>query len=104
MRSLLVALVLLAIGLPVARAAPPSAAEAEIVYLIGYLVKSECEFYRNGQWYDATTAAAHLRMKYDALSGVDQIKTADDFIERVASRSSMSGLAYEVRCLSLIHI
>jgi hypothetical protein len=91
-------LVLLAASPPVARAAPPTPATAEIGYLIEYLERSGCEFYRNGRWYDAAAASAHLRHKYDALSGIHQFNTADDFIERVATRSSMSGLAYEVRC------
>ena len=81
-----------------AHAAPPALAADEIAYLFGYLARSGCEFERNGRWYDAAAAKAHLQRKYELPSGHSQIVTAEDFIERVASKSSLSGLAYEVRC------
>ena len=43
-------------------------------------------------------ARAHLRYKYDALLKHDQIGTAEDFIDKAATKSSLSGLAYKVRC------
>src|SRR5271167_1253313 len=84
--------------LPVARAAPPAAAEIEINHLLGLIEQSGCEFFRNGTWYDAQRAQAHLRAKYDALAANNQIKTAEDFIEKAASNSSMSGRPYQIRC------
>jgi hypothetical protein len=78
--------------------APGSAAAAEINYLLDYLGNSGCEFYRNGTWYDSGTAKAHLRYKYDALVQHGQIRTTDDFIVKAATKSSMTGLAYKVRC------
>ena len=74
--------------LPAARAAAPAAAEIEINHLLGLIEQSGCEFFRNGTWYDAQRAQAHLRAKYDMLAASDQIKTAEDFIEKAASRSS----------------
>jgi hypothetical protein len=84
--------------MPAAAAAPPSVAEVEINYLLGLIEQSGCEFFRNGTWYDAPQAQAHLRAKYDALAASNQIKTAEDFIEKAASNSSMSGRPYQIRC------
>jgi hypothetical protein len=84
--------------LPVARAAPLAIAQTEINYLLGVIESSGCEFYRNGSWYDSKQAQAHLRHKYQMLAAGDQINTAEDFIEKAASKSSLSGRAYQVRC------
>jgi len=101
MRSLLAAVLCLALGLtltPVARAAPPLIAQTEINYLLGFIESSPCEFFRNGSWYDAKKAAAHLRDKYAMLAAGDRIQTAEDFIEEAATKSSLSGRPYQVRC------
>ncbi len=79
-------------------AAPPPAAAREIEHLLSYVATSGCEFYRNGFWYTAKEGAAHLRTKYDYFAGNDQIRAAEDFIDFAASKSSISGLAYKVRC------
>jgi len=83
---------------PVARAAPPAIAQTEINYLFVAIESSACEFFRNGSWYDAKKAAAHLRDKYEILAMGNQIQTAEDFIEGAATKSSLSGLPYQVRC------
>jgi hypothetical protein len=80
-----------------ASAAPP-AAEAEIAYLLRFVEQSGCEFYRNGDWYDSGRAAAHLRDKYAALAARGEVASAEEFIDRVATRSILSGRPYEVRC------
>jgi len=87
---------LLALAGP-AMAVPPQA-EREIEQLITALGRSGCEFQRNGRWYPATQAQAHLRRKYDYLRKRDLVATAEQFIERGGSESSMSGRAYQVRC------
>jgi hypothetical protein len=84
--------------LTVASAAPPAIAQTEINYLLGFVESSGCEFYRNGSWYDSKRAQAHLRDKYQMLAAADQISTAEDFIEKAATKSSLSGRPYEVRC------
>jgi len=83
---------------PVARAQPPLNVEKEVNYLLGDIARSGCEFYRNGSWHDAQTAQAHLRDKYQYLIARNLINTTEDFIERAATKSSFSGLPYEVRC------
>jgi hypothetical protein len=52
-------------------------------------------FIRNGAEHSAKDAAAHLRSKWNAAGG--EIKTADDFIDKIASKSSLSGEPYRVR-------
>jgi hypothetical protein len=84
--------------LPVALAKPPADAESEINYLLSYIENSGCDFYRNGTWYDSKKARTHLHDKYDVLVAGNRINTAEDFIEKTASESSLSGRPYEVRC------
>lgn len=81
-----------------AQAAPPPQAEREIEQLIATLARSGCQFQRNGSWYDAAQAQAHLRKKYAYLRKRDLVASAEQFIERAASESSMSGRAYQIRC------
>lgn len=83
---------------PPAGAAPPPIAQTEINYLLGFIERSGCQFYRNGSWYESKQAEAHLRGKYDYLAAKDLIKTAEDFIDQAASRSSLSGKGYAIRC------
>lgn len=52
------------------------------------------KFYRNGSVYDAAAAASHLRMKVSKAG--DRVKTAEDFIEKIASKSSVSGEDYKI--------
>ena len=82
-----------------ATAAPlPLAARAEVEALLHRLQSSGCEFNRNGSWYGGAEAKAHLAKKLDALEAKDLVKTTEQFIERGASTSSMSGKPYLVRC------
>ena len=84
--------------LPPAIAQPVKNAQNEINYLLDFIEISGCEFYRNGSWYDSVRAQEHLRKKYDYLSVRDRIVTAEDFILKAASESSLSGIPYEIRC------
>ena len=92
----------LAIGFGIASAAaapPPAGARREIDHLLQYIGNSKCSFDRNGTWYDAKAALAHVRMKYDFLLMQDRISTTEDFIEMAATKSSMPfGEPYAVKC------
>ena len=79
------------------RAALPPAAAMEVNYLLKQVESSGCEFYRNGSWYDAAHAMAHLRVKFDYLVAKNMIATAEDFIDKAASMSSLSGKVYRVK-------
>src|ERR1051325_1945796 len=50
---------------------------------------SDATFIRNGREYDCHAAAKHMRDKWNY--GKKEIKTAEDFIEKAASKSSISG-------------
>ena len=94
-------LIWLAVGLlsiGTAHAAPSETARREIAGLIGALDGSSCRFQRNGSWHDAPEARAHLQRKYDYLLKKDKVDTAEQFIARAASQSSMSGTAYRIAC------
>jgi hypothetical protein len=52
-------------------------------------------FIRNGSEHDAAAAADHLRRKLDFAGS--RIKTADQFIDKLATGSSMSGKPYRIR-------
>lgn len=73
-------------------------AKQEITHLFTHLKSSGCEFNRNGTWYNAEKAVAHLNQKYEYLLGKNLISTTEDFIERAATESSMSHKAYLVKC------
>jgi hypothetical protein len=66
--------------------------EQKINQLILFVEKSEAKFVRNGTAYSGMEAAKHLKMKREKAGA--KIKTAKDFIDLIASKSSMSGEAY----------
>ena len=72
--------------------------QLEVNFLLGYVEGSGCAFNRNGTWYDSVAAQGHLRDKYQYLMARSLIATTEDFIDRAATASSLSGQAYEVRC------
>jgi hypothetical protein len=80
------------------RADVPQSTRMEIDYLLATVASSGCEFFRNGDWYDAKQAEQHLRLKYDALLARNLIESAEDFIDRGATYSSISGRPYAIRC------
>nr|WP_139103704.1 YfeK family protein [Stenotrophomonas maltophilia] len=79
-------------------AAPGPQAQREIAQLISSLDGSQCRFQRNGSWHDGNDARAHLQRKYDYLLKKDMVDSAEQFIERAASQSSMSGKPYRIQC------
>jgi hypothetical protein len=91
-RKLAVSLWLLCAGLPAFAATPAE----EIDHLLGFIAGSSCAFIRNGTDYKGPEAADHIRDKYDYFK--DEIKSAEDFIAKAATRSELSGRLYQVRC------
>jgi hypothetical protein len=74
-----------------------SAQEKEkIEYLINQLESmKDATFIRNDKEYDARTAALFLRRKWQINK--DKVRTSEDFIERIASRSSTTGKSYRIK-------
>jgi len=66
-----------------------------IEQLLSSMESSTLVFIRNGKEYPGAEAADHLRRKWKAAG--DRVRTAEQFIEHLASRSSISGSAYRVR-------
>ncbi|MES2318081.1 MAG: DUF5329 domain-containing protein [Pseudomonadota bacterium] len=81
-----------------ALAKAPEATRAEVAHLMAAVEKSQCKFNRNGSWHEAKAAREHLEKKFDYLDKRDMVTTAESFIARGASTSSMSGKAYEMQC------
>ena len=78
---------------------------------IGFDCQNGLQFHRLGNCTDLPThlcatggeypgpqARAHLEKKLNYLEGKNIVNSAEDFIDLVATKSSVSGRAYEVRC------
>jgi hypothetical protein len=79
-------------------AAPPASVQVEVEFLLTSIRDSGCMFFRNGTWHEGKAAEAHLRDKFEYLVLRGRIASTEDFIEGAASRSSLSGLPYAVKC------
>jgi hypothetical protein len=79
-----------------ALAAPSSAEMARIERLLVMIgTRRDMRLVRNGSEHDTDTAVSFLRGKLKHYGS--DIKTAEEFIERLASRSSTTGQLYWVR-------
>lgn len=94
MRTLLAAAALAASAAVVA--APDAKGTREIDHLLAFVAASDCRFVRGGTEYDGKAARDHLQRKLDYAKSM--LSTADQFIDHVATGSSMTGEAYKVRC------
>ena len=70
--------------------------DEEINYLLNAVGESACTFIRNGKGHSARDARAHLNSK--RRRNADLFDSAEVFIEKIASKSSMSGQPYLIRC------
>ena len=69
---------------------------ARIEHLISSVEKfSGSKFIRNGTEYEPRKAGEHLRMKLE--KGGEKVKTAENFIDEIAAKSSVSGKPYQIR-------
>ena len=68
--------------------------ESAIQFLLKHVADSGLTFIRNSDRHDAFDAAEHMNSKYEYFR--DKIKTPEDFIERCASKSLLSGKLYLV--------
>ncbi len=73
----------------------PLSEEEKITYLIRCVEQlNNATFIRNGVSHNAKAAAAHLRMKHEKAG--KRIKTVEQFIDKVASQSSITGTPYQI--------
>src|SRR4030095_2486650 len=74
----------------------PNSEKQKIEALIKHVADlKDAKFVRNGSAYNADTAAVFLRRKWEANES--EVKTARDFIDKVASFSGTSGKPYVIR-------
>lgn len=74
------------------------ASRIEIEGLLRAVGTSGCEFVRGGSAYSASQAQEHLNKKYEYLVMRDLLSSTEEFIDKVATRSSMTGEPYAIRC------
>ncbi len=93
MRShIMVALLAALVSAPAFCASP----QDEIQHLLSAIGDSGCMFIRNRKQHTATEAEAHLAMKLRRAGS--RVKTAEVFIDRLASGSSWTGKQYVIQC------
>ena len=93
--TLSLAVLLAWVPAPQAISAEPA---AEIEHLLDAIGQSGCIFTRNGTDHSAAEAEDHLRMKYSRTKS--RIKTAEAFIDRLASESSWTRKPYTLQCVN----
>jgi hypothetical protein len=91
---MLIALTLSVSCMPFAQATNNT--EQEIQHLFEFISQSDCIFIRNYTEYPAMEARDHMQTKYDYAKR--WVGSAEQFIERIATKSSISGNRYQVRC------
>ncbi len=87
-------LLLLTVLLPSISAA--ATLEDEISYLLSVLDRGDCTFIRNDISYSSREFQQHLRSKNEGNE--ELISSAEDFIEKIATRSAISGIPYVALC------
>jgi len=70
--------------------------ENEINHLLLRIEKTKCLYIRNGTSYTGTEAVKHIKKKYNYFE--DDIQSAEDFIRLSASKSTLSGSPYYIKC------
>ena len=68
---------------------------AVIEHLLTRIAESGLTFIRNGHEHTAAEAAAHIRRKYEHYR--DEIETPEEFIDKAATKSELSGKPYLVK-------
>ncbi len=69
---------------------------SEVDHLLDFIRNSGCIINRNGTDHAAEKGISHIENKYDYFR--DDIYSTEDFIELSATKSTMSGDYYMVRC------
>jgi hypothetical protein len=73
-----------------------SETDTEIQYLLETIEESGCTFVRNWSEHPADEARSHMEMKYDYAK--DKITQTEQFIKYIATKSSITGKEYTIRC------
>lgn len=76
--------------------AAQAAYKTEIAHLLEYVKTTECTYIRNGTSHNGTEAVSHIKNKYNYYK--KDISSAEDFIRLSATKSTMSGSKYYIKC------
>jgi len=68
----------------------------EIEHLLNYVKTTKCTYIRNGEPYQGPKAVSHIQRKYNYFK--DDIHSTEDFIRLSATKSTMSGRKYQIKC------
>ena len=68
----------------------------EVEHLINFVKNTSCQINRNGEYHIGAKAIAHIQKKYRYFK--DDISTTEQFIDYSATKSTMSGKYYMVKC------
>ena len=91
---MLIVLTLSVLCMPFAQATNNT--EQEIQHLFEFISQSNCIFIRNNTEYPAKEARDHIQTKYDYAKR--WVGSTEQFIDRIATKSSISGNRYQIRC------
>ena len=80
----------------IAQADVPPESQHEVQHLINFVSNSPCQIVRNGSAHDGPEAIKHIQKKYKYFK--DEIRTTEQFIKYSATKSTMSGSYYLVKC------
>lgn len=96
MRTVLTRLLLLLALVAPAAMARPDDEQKKIDYLIASIESLDgATFIRNGSAYEAPRAADHMRTKLKYAG--EKVQTAEQFIDELGTKSSMSGVKYLIK-------
>ena len=70
--------------------------QQEIKHLLNYIKTTACDYERNGLTYKGSEAVVHVQRKYDYFKA--KINSAEDFVRLCATKSELTGQAYQVQC------
>jgi hypothetical protein len=95
MRTTLILLLLVCVAANEPALARDETSRDEIEFLLRHVENSSVRFVRGGKEYSPKEAADHLRYKLAHAGG--RVKTAEDFIAGIATKSYLTGRAYQVK-------
>ncbi len=74
----------------------PANQRQEVAHLLAVVANTPCRIIRNGEAHGGAEAVAHIKRKYAYYR--DEITNTEDFIDYAATKSSLSGRPYRIRC------
>lgn len=93
-KIILLIFVIIFISIEIKSESVPQTEKQKINYLLEELENSNLRFIRNGEEFSAKEAKEHMLKKLSYAG--DRVRTAEQFIDSIASKSSFSGKPYYV--------